>query len=195
MPVPLNVYRLGLSATNEKGNLCSARKYKVAHPLLGQVEEDFFQTEDCIYQQALQQQEPLLVEDLTQLEEATEVEAELLNSGIRSIIIFPLRNKKGKLAGFLELGAAEAFVLPFASRDDCRRADWLARLAEASGVFLTGGNQLKLSTTLGGTPVADALQWLNELNLVTVSGGLHDRRYGIHSLTRSFLQEQVARWM
>ncbi|MCB9122244.1 MAG: NB-ARC domain-containing protein [Caldilinea sp.] len=44
-------------------------------------------------------------------------------------------------------------------------------------------------------PVADALQWLNELNLVTVSGGLHDRRYGIHSLTRSFLQEQVARWM
>ncbi|MCB9297571.1 MAG: GAF domain-containing protein [Lewinellaceae bacterium] len=103
--------RLGLSATNEKGNLCSARKYKVAHPLLGQVEEDFFQTEDCIYQQALQQQEPLLVEDLTQLEEATEVEAELLNSGIRSIIIFPLRNKKGKLAGFLELGAAEAHAL------------------------------------------------------------------------------------
>lgn len=44
-------------------------------------------------------------------------------------------------------------------------------------------------------PVADALQWLNELNLVTVSGGLHERRYGIHSLTRSFLQEQVARWM
>ena len=44
-------------------------------------------------------------------------------------------------------------------------------------------------------PVADALQWLNELNLVTVSGGLHERRYAIHSLTRSFLQEQVARWM
>jgi hypothetical protein len=32
------------------------------------------------------------------------------------------------------------------------------------------------------------------LNLVDARGGLHERRYTIHSLTRTFLQEQVAKW-
>lgn len=43
--------------------------------------------------------------------------------------------------------------------------------------------------------VGDALQQLITLNLVYPVGDLHGRRYGIHSLTRSFLHEQVARWM
>lgn len=42
---------------------------------------------------------------------------------------------------------------------------------------------------------ADALHRLYTLNLVTASGDLHQRRYAIHSLTRTFLQEQVARWL
>ncbi|MCB0614722.1 MAG: GAF domain-containing protein, partial [Phaeodactylibacter sp.] len=103
--------RLGLSATNEKGNLCAARKYKVAHHFLNYREEDILQTEGGIYKQALRQEGSLLIEDLTQWEEVTEVETELLNSGIRSIIIFPLRNKKGKLVGFLELGSPKAHGL------------------------------------------------------------------------------------
>jgi cyanophycinase len=63
---------------------------------------------------------------------------------------------------FRELGAGTARVLPFDSREDCAREDWLAELERADGVFLTGGNQLRLSTTLGGTPVAAALRRLNE---------------------------------
>ena len=42
---------------------------------------------------------------------------------------------------------------------------------------------------------ADALHRLYTLNLVTSSGDLNQRRYAIHSLTRTFLQEQVARWL
>ena len=42
---------------------------------------------------------------------------------------------------------------------------------------------------------ADALHRLYTLNLITVNGDLHHRRYAIHSLTRTFLQEQVARWL
>jgi len=103
--------RLGLAATNGKGNLCAARKYGVTHHFLAGEVEEILQTEGCIYRQALQQDMPLLIEDLTQLEEVTEVEAGLLDAGIRSIIIFPLRNKKGILAGFLELGAARAHGL------------------------------------------------------------------------------------
>jgi len=59
---------------------------------------------------------------------------------------------------FRDLGVQWARVLPFERREDCHRADWLAELGEATGIFLTGGNQLKLSTTIGGTPVADLIR-------------------------------------
>ena len=42
--------------------------------------------------------------------------------------------------------------------------------------------------------VQRALAELVALNLVDVSGTLNQRRYSIHNLTRSFLQEQVIRW-
>lgn len=42
--------------------------------------------------------------------------------------------------------------------------------------------------------VASALQRLITLNLVRTTGELLHKRYFIHSLTRTFLQEQVARW-
>lgn len=39
-----------------------------------------------------------------------------------------------------------------------------------------------------------ALEHLASLNLIDVRGDLNERRYTIHSLTRSFLHEQVIRW-
>ncbi|MEZ4861698.1 MAG: NB-ARC domain-containing protein [Caldilineaceae bacterium] len=39
-----------------------------------------------------------------------------------------------------------------------------------------------------------ALDHLVALNLVDSIGGLHERRYSIHNLTRTFLHEQVIRW-
>jgi hypothetical protein len=42
---------------------------------------------------------------------------------------------------------------------------------------------------------SDALQQLIVLNLVYTLGDVRGRRYAIHSLTRSFLREQVARWL
>jgi cyanophycinase len=62
---------------------------------------------------------------------------------------------------FNDLGASEVHSLPFDQRSDCARPDWLKILQEASGVFMTGGNQLRLSTTLGGTPVAEMLRRRN----------------------------------
>lgn len=40
-----------------------------------------------------------------------------------------------------------------------------------------------------------ALNQLVTLNLVDARGGLNDRRYSIHNLTRTFLEEQIARWL
>ena len=62
---------------------------------------------------------------------------------------------------FTSLGAANATALPYNSRADAARADWMAVLDAATGIFLTGGNQLRLSTILGGTDVARAIRRLN----------------------------------
>ena len=55
---------------------------------------------------------------------------------------------------FRDLRADKVWVLPFETRKQCEDAEELAVLEKANGVFLTGGNQLRLSTALGGTSVA-----------------------------------------
>src|SRR5215469_15993006 len=52
---------------------------------------------------------------------------------------------------FSALGAARVTVMDFDTRRDACEPGRLERLAEASGVFFTGGNQLRLTTLLGGT--------------------------------------------
>lgn len=71
---------------------------------------------------------------------------------------------------FGELGVGEVFTLPFESRKDCEREDWLARLESANGVFITGGNQLRISTTIGGTSAADMIRDRNADGTLHVAG-------------------------
>lgn len=59
---------------------------------------------------------------------------------------------------FGELGVGHVRSLPFRDRSDCRREDWTEEIEKADGVFLTGGSQLRLARTLGGTPVARLLR-------------------------------------
>ncbi|HEU4699224.1 MAG TPA: cyanophycinase [Gemmatimonadales bacterium] len=72
---------------------------------------------------------------------------------------------EGYQALFTRFGAAEALVLPITSRAECERPDWLAVLDQVDGVFLTGGNQLRLSTMIGGTEIAKALRRRNAAGL------------------------------
>jgi cyanophycinase len=70
---------------------------------------------------------------------------------------------------FRELGAARVDVMDFDTRRDCQEPSRLERLAQASGIFFTGGNQLRLTTLLGGTPVAKLIRSRNAHG-VTVGG-------------------------
>jgi cyanophycinase len=70
---------------------------------------------------------------------------------------------------FRELGAARVTVMDFDTRRDCQERGRLLRIEEASGIFFTGGNQLRLTTLLGGTPVAKLIRTRNALG-VTVGG-------------------------
>ena len=56
---------------------------------------------------------------------------------------------------------AKAVCMPIEERDHCYQDDILDALEKATGIFITGGNQLRLSTILGGTPVARAIRRLN----------------------------------
>jgi len=70
---------------------------------------------------------------------------------------------------FRELGARRVTVMDFDTRRDCQEPGRLQRLEEASGIFFTGGNQLRLTTLLGGTPVAKLIR-RRSANGVTVGG-------------------------
>jgi cyanophycinase len=62
---------------------------------------------------------------------------------------------------FEELGAGSAVSIDFDTRRDAAEPGRLERIARASGIFFTGGNQLRLSTILGGTPVAKLVRQRN----------------------------------
>ena len=83
------------------------------------------------------------------------------------IAVIPTASNEPDMGTFFERvfhrhGVKQVKALNFDRRSDCDDADWLDWLGQATGVFLTGGNQLKLSTILGGTPVAKLLRLRNE---------------------------------
>ncbi len=70
---------------------------------------------------------------------------------------------------FRDLGAERVDSMDFDTRRDCHEAGRLDRLQQATGIFFTGGNQLRISTLLGGTPVAKLIRTQNACG-VTVGG-------------------------
>lgn len=62
------------------------------------------------------------------------------------------------VALFTELGAAHVDLLQLNDRTHARRPDVLAQLDNATGIFMTGGDQLKITAILGGTPVAQKIR-------------------------------------
>ena len=82
---------------------------------------------------------------------------------------------------FRDIGAARVEVLDFDTRRDCQEPSRLSRIEQATGIFFTGGNQLRLTTLLGGTPVAKLVRTRN-------AGGV---AVGGTSAGASFLSEHM----
>jgi cyanophycinase len=90
------------------------------------------------------------------------------------IIVIPTASKMHETgpryeALFRDLGAARVGVMDFDTRRDCQEPNRLQRLEQATGIFFTGGNQLRLTALLGGTPVAQLIRKRNAAG-VTVGG-------------------------
>lgn len=62
---------------------------------------------------------------------------------------------------FRELGAGKTYSLPITERADAQKQQYVDILEQSTAIFITGGNQLRLSTVLGGTPIAKAIRQLN----------------------------------
>ncbi|MGI5921512.1 MAG: cyanophycinase [Syntrophomonadaceae bacterium] len=63
---------------------------------------------------------------------------------------------------FLRLGVKDVDILNINSRDEANREDNVRKVREATGLFFTGGDQLRITSILGGTRVYEAL--LDALN-------------------------------
>ncbi len=63
---------------------------------------------------------------------------------------------------FRSAGAGDVVAVRPESREEAHDPALVARLDGATAVFMTGGNQLKLSSILGGTPVGEAIRALHE---------------------------------
>ena len=76
------------------------------------------------------------------------------------IAVISTASSLGPLAGemyrrvFGELGAAEVHPIHAVTRGQANDPDAARTVHDATGIFLTGGNQLRLSSTIGGTALA-----------------------------------------
>lgn len=67
---------------------------------------------------------------------------------------------------FLGLGVESAEVVYIGSREDANSDDNLELISNATGVFLTGGNQMRLSAIIGGTRLEKAVRERHEAGSV-----------------------------
>jgi cyanophycinase len=83
-----------------------------------------------------------------------------------NIVIIPTASRRADTGQryvelFDRLEAGRAVSVDFAERADGEREDYLRQIENASGVFFTGGNQLRISTILGGTSAAKLIRERN----------------------------------
>ena len=85
---------------------------------------------------------------------------------VANIVVIPTASRMHETGAryeqlFADMGAAHVATMDFGTRRDCQEPGRLRRLEEATGIFFTGGNQLRLTTLLGGTPVAKLIRMRN----------------------------------
>jgi len=100
---------------------------------------------------------------------------------------------------FRKLGAGDVIAVRPQSRDDSHRPDLVQAITSATGIFMTGGNQLKLSSIVCGTPLGAAIVAAHEAGIVVAgtSAGAsiqssHMVAFGVGGATPKQRMTQVA---
>jgi cyanophycinase len=92
------------------------------------------------------------------------------------IAIIPSASREPEAIGdryrsiFNDMGVKSIEVLDIRSREDGSRHDWLDAVDMATGVFITGGDQLRLCGLLSDTPIMDRVRMRAQLGEITLAG-------------------------
>lgn len=90
--------------------------------------------------------------------------AEIMGKGSAKLIIITTATNQPEIVGneyksiFEKLGAGYIDILNISTRDEANDPANASRILEATGIFFTGGDQLRITSILGGTRVHDAMQ-------------------------------------
>ncbi len=105
--------KLGISAMDYPPDTDVPHPYKIRFELLAKKLPSLLSeaNRNSIYEKAFRYKEVLLVEDLTGMPSKTQVEKDLIERGIRSIIVAPLLDKHEKVIGMLEIGSPHPYDL------------------------------------------------------------------------------------
>lgn len=76
--------------------------------------------------------------------------------------------KKGYQQTFKKLGLTNTGFIPIENKANARLPKFIKRIEEADAIFFSGGDQFRLSTILGGTPILDVIakRYTEDENLV-----------------------------
>jgi GAF domain-containing protein len=100
--------QLGLASIqgNRELNFSSERKIWNSLQIRDAMREGALDLHDSFYEQVLQEGRPITIKDLNELPSETAVKTRLLEQGVRSILLAPLRYK-GHMVGLLELSSSQ----------------------------------------------------------------------------------------
>ena len=104
---------MGITALDYPRERTIAHKYKIRFNLLAE-EVDSLLNESfnsSVYYRACHYKEVLLIEDLSNMKDATPLEHLLVEKGIRSILAAPLLDSEDNVIGLLEIGTSQAYGL------------------------------------------------------------------------------------
>lgn len=88
---------------------------------------------------------------------------ELAGGPTAPIVMVPTASSEADAASYYEklfreeYGCTDAVSLDIRKKADAQRADWAALARKARGIFFGGGDQIRITNALLGTPVGDAI--------------------------------------
>ena len=104
--------RLGITAIDYPEKNVVHHAYKIRHDFLAHRQPDLLAPANrgSVYEKAVKYGETVVVECLGKIKHPTPVERQLMEEGIHSLLVAPLRNKDGRTLGILEIGCYEPYA-------------------------------------------------------------------------------------
>ena len=105
--------RLGITAIDYPPENMVEHAYKIRHDFLAHRQPDLLAPANrgSIYEKAVKYGETVVVECLTRIKHPTPIETQLMEEGIHSLLVAPLKKRDGQVIGLLEVGCHQSYAL------------------------------------------------------------------------------------